>query len=279
MILPSILRKFGPQLEPPPQGFHREYGGNVVSLDFWSPPYALRDGYPPHDDTYEWVDLLEALDDAHEEFVAIELGAGFGRWATAAGVLARRFRPKLKTHLVAVEAEPRHFEWTRQTFIHNDLDPAAHTLIEAAAAGTDGVARFVVGNAREWYGQALAHVFEDSKHGWHYDDRPEAETVEVKAVSLNSLCEPFERVDLIHMDVQNSEADVIASSRETIARKVRRMHVATHSPEVEREIQAMLSEDGWLCAASFPTKQTCPTQYGPITFDDGVQSWINPRLF
>ena len=46
---------------------------------------APREPYPRFDEEYfEWVDILEAVDQAAETFVMIELGAGYGRWCARA---------------------------------------------------------------------------------------------------------------------------------------------------------------------------------------------------
>ena len=85
--------------------------------------------YPSIDEEYfEWIDILESVSSAKTQYVMFELGAGYGRWAVRAA-RALRQHGAMPCHLVAVEAEPQHFEWLREHFGNNGLDPQAHTLI------------------------------------------------------------------------------------------------------------------------------------------------------
>ena len=76
--------------------------------------------YPPFDDEYfEWIDLLEAVAGATNRFTMLELGAGFGRWTARAAAAAQQ--RNLEYTLVAVEAEPTHFDWMLQNLQDNGL--------------------------------------------------------------------------------------------------------------------------------------------------------------
>ncbi len=70
----------------------------------------------------------------------VDLGAGFGRWLVKGATAVRQCHGDLPIRLIGVEAEPTHFEWLKQHFNDNGLDPAQHELIEAAVdgAGTHG---------------------------------------------------------------------------------------------------------------------------------------------
>lgn len=69
--------------------------------------------YPPFDEEYfEWIDLLEAVAAAKDRFTMLELGAGFGRWTARAAAAAKQ--RDLSYSLIAVEAEPTHFDWMRE---------------------------------------------------------------------------------------------------------------------------------------------------------------------
>lgn len=66
--------------------------------------------YPPFDEEYfEWIDVLESVYNAQDRFTMIELGAGWGRWMTAAFGALRQLKPEMPYTLVGVEAEPTHF--------------------------------------------------------------------------------------------------------------------------------------------------------------------------
>ena len=89
--------------------------------------------YPPVDEEYfEWLDLLESVVAAKGSYTMIELGAGYGRWALRAAFAARQYNPKLRCHVIAVEAEPTVYGWLKEHFAHNGLKPRWHTLLHAA---------------------------------------------------------------------------------------------------------------------------------------------------
>jgi hypothetical protein len=121
--------------------------------------------YPQVDEDYfEWIDLLESVIAARGSYTMIELGAGMGRWSVRAALAARQFKPRMPFRLIAVEADPVHFDWLRWHFLDNGLDPKEHRLINAAVSDTPGVVQPCIrgpigGNCdlrpNEWYGQFL----------------------------------------------------------------------------------------------------------------------------
>ena len=216
---------------------------------------------PPIDPEYfEWIDLLESVVGATERFTMLELGAGYGRWIVN-GAAAVRAYSRVPTALVAVEAEPTHFRWLEQHCRDNDV---VAQLIEAAVAPYAGEVDFAVGNPAGWYGQAIA------------DDTWSPERTErVRAVTLSSLLAAYDRVDLIHMDVQGVEADVLDEARDELAR-VGRVHVGTHGRTQEERIRTLFSGLGWRAQHDYPSAKRSRTPFGRLEFQDGVQTWINP---
>ena len=95
----------------------------------------MRCPYPAFNEGYiEWIDLLESVVAARKSYTMIELGAGMGRWAVRAASAVRHYNPNLPFRLIAVEAEPTHFEWMRLHFADNDVDPNQHSLLYAAVS-------------------------------------------------------------------------------------------------------------------------------------------------
>src|SRR4051794_17567633 len=120
-------------------------------------PTSVQTAYPPLDEEYmEWIDLLEAVVEANERFTMVELGAGWGRWLANGAAAARQLGTEVR--LVAVEAEPTHFEWLRLHLETNGVDAETATLHRAAVAAEDGTVGFRVGDARSCYGQAIADL-------------------------------------------------------------------------------------------------------------------------
>ena len=246
---------------------------------------------PPFDEEYfEWVDLLESVTAAQGDFRMMELGAGYGRWLVRAAFACRLFG-NLPCKLIGVEAEPTHFEWISQHFTDNDLDPADHVLLKGAVSTKDGAAQFLVGNAERWYGQRIAHV-EDLWQGvkqplkliMSRSRKDESAPPlryrfeRVRTFGLTTLLTSFQRVDLVDLDVQGSELEVLAAAAASVNTRVKRVHIGTHSRKVEVGLRTLFKGLGWLCVFDFPGQGKRETPWGRIDFQDGVQSWTNPRF-
>jgi FkbM family methyltransferase len=220
----------------------------------------------------EWQALLDAIEDARGRLTMIELGAGFGRFTVAAVAALRRYRPDLKHRFIAVEAEPTHYRWMKKHTRTNDLSRWSRAgsckLIEAAVSREAGRDNFFVGKPREWYGQALV--------------RPENETApeqvtQVRTVTLSSLLESLDRVDLIDLDIQGAELEVLTEASPALGR-VRRIHVETHSAEIDEKLPRVLehARGNWHQELAVPLGATLTTARGVADFSGGgVQLWRN----
>ena len=241
---------------------------------------------PGFDEEYfEWIDVLESVKAAADQFTMIELGAGYGRWVARAAAALRQITP-LPFKLVAVEPEPTHFRWLREHLRSNGVNPAAHELIEAAVTAEGRRVPFYVGNPSGWYGQAVA---EAPSRGFFrrmgrfvrsLGSRTSAEVsiAWVPSVALREILERHPRVDLIDLDLQGAEAEVLASAIDAIDRQVRRVHVGTHSKQIEKSLRDLFSVRGWILLNDYACLSLNQTPFGEIRFEDGVQTWLNPRL-
>lgn len=220
---------------------------------------------------FEWIDLLEAVETAEGRFTMIELGAGYGRWMTRGHVAAKQ--RGLGATLIGVEAEPTHFEMLQAHLSRNGVPGADVRLVQAAVAGEAGEVSFLTGHASTWFGQAITRRVEPA-----LPDYPEARIVRMRTVTLASLLEDLEFVDLIDLDIQGAELDVLAATTRALDEKVRRIHIATHKPHLEQGLRELFQTLGWACVWDFPGEASHDTPYGAVAFFDGVQTWINPRM-
>ena len=138
-----------------PSGFEADFLGSRYRTAYFrlSTPQAdaryAALSYPPFDEEYfEWIDLLEAVKSARSRFTMLELGAGFGRWTARAAAAARQ--RNLQYSLIAVEAEPTHFEWLKQNLQDNEVRLADCLLIHAAVIDEDGKIRLLRWRS-SWY--------------------------------------------------------------------------------------------------------------------------------
>ena len=282
---------------PCSSGFDCDFLGVKTRRSFVSamaghvPDVAPSVTYPSFDEEYfEWIDILEAVEQADETFVMIELGAGYGRWSARAGAAVRR-KPNCRFHCVAVEAEPAHFRWIHDHFRDNDIDPDDHELIWAAVGAQPGFVPFWVGAADGWYGQSIAvnqvPPLPDAATRRRLRARSalgrppvissdERSVIWTPCVTLADILAPYPRVDLIDLDVQGAEFDVLASTIDLVDQRVRRLHIGTHSPQIEQQLRQLLSAHAWQNIHDYPGQSTAQTPYGAIQFDDGVQTWVNP---
>ena len=80
------------------------------------------------------------------------------------------------------------------------------------------------------------------------------------------------------MDIEGQELPTIRSTIDELDRKLKRLHIGTHGKEIEDELRQLLSSHGWDCLADYSVFSTSETPWGTINFENGVQSWVNPRL-
>lgn len=257
--------------------FDAGYYGNLIRRSFYSwedyPSDTFHEKSLPmvNEEYFEWIDLLESIDLARDHFTMIELGAGYGRWLVAAAVIIRN-QKNIPFHLTGVEAEYNHYNMMKQHFIDNELDPSKHNLIQAAITKDDTVVNFFQGDSSEWWGQAIATSNAKMKQF------PNSKVEEIQGLSINTILKNIEFVDLMDIDIQGEESNAIETSLETLQNKVKRIHIGTHSHSNEETLYNYFSEMGWKCYNNLPCNSTQKTQYGSITFQDGVQTWINPNI-
>jgi FkbM family methyltransferase len=202
-------------------------------------------------------------------------------------------RNDCRCQFVAVEAEPVHFRWIRDHFRDNDIDPNAHELIWAAVGGQPGFVPFWVGAPEGWYGQAIAvgqpPPLPDVGSRRRLKARSALGRPPVPAngdrfvtwipcVTLADVLGPYPRVDLIDLDVQGAEYEVLASAIDLVNKRVRRLHIGTHSAEIEQQLRDLLSTNDWQKINDYPAQSTTETPYGMIQFGDGVQTWVNSAI-
>ena len=200
----------------------------------------------------------------------------------------------LPFHLVAVEGEPKHYRWLQQHMSDNHIAPDARTLIQGVVSDHRNDVLFYVGmpsgerdDPASWYGQAIIQpheAVEESPSG-HYEGeevfplKSGWKSVKARSYLLTDILPETDRIDLIDLDVQGEELKVISAAIETLDRRVARLHIGTHSHEIEAGLRELLSRHGWECKTDYPCAQTNETPWGPVQFVDGVQSWVNTARF
>ena len=139
--------------------------------------------------------------------------------------------------------------------------------MEAAISNKNGRCRFIVGNAFSSYGQRIASFTERDSH-----------IKVVNSVSLQTLLQDLNIVDFIDLDVQGTELKILSSVPKNMWDKVKLVHIGTHSTQIEKGLRKLFTKLGWNSKFDFAMGKEAQTEYGIISFQDGVQSWTNPRF-
>jgi FkbM family methyltransferase len=220
-------------------------------------------------DVFEWESVVEAVMQASRKVTVIELGAGWARWVVNAAAVTRAWGHGLRYRLLAVEAEPSHHRYGREHCRRNNVRRRGREgsceLLRAAVTVSPGKVEFAIGNPSGWYGQAIAD------ETWS----PE-QTETVKAITLSSLLARFDRVDLIHADIQGAELAVFTEAAPLA--NVRRVHIGTHNAEVEGGLRSLFNELGWEGSHDLAAGSTTTVGGRALEVQDGIQVWLNTAL-
>jgi FkbM family methyltransferase len=226
-----------------------------------------------HADIAEWAAALRAVDLAGETFTIIELGCGWGCWLNNMGAAARRTSRKIR--LIGIEGDLGHIQFAREACRANEFDESEVWLHHGIAAARDGKALFPIQQmaGKNW---GLEPIFDASlfdiakaKLSGKYEVLP--------MISLDRVSQGCSRIDLLHIDIQGSEADLIRDSLEFLNSRVAYMVVGTHSREIEGTIFSTLRAAGWGLEIERPAILSL-AGLRPQVVVDGVQGWRNPRL-
>jgi FkbM family methyltransferase len=273
---------------------HREF---VAGLHTFDAGTMLETCYPAINEEYiEWIDVLESVVASRGSYTMIDLGAGFGRWSVRAAGALKQYTDQLPYRLISVEAEPVVFKWMGRHFQDNEIYAAKHSLIHAAISDAPGHVLFYIGapigspwdrKPDNWYGQFLAKDYdisgeyeEDGEYSGYPARRHKSgwRSISVPSVTLPSLLKDLKLVDLIDMDIEGQELPAVQANIEELDAKVKRLHIGTHTKEIEDGLRQLLSAHGWRCLFDYSLFSKGETPWGTIDFENGAQSWVNPRL-
>lgn len=249
----------------------------------------------PNEEYFEWLELLKSVESAKNNFVFVELGAGFGKWS------ARAYKACLLNNisnikLIVVEGEPQHAQWLKEHLVYNNVPSDSIIFEEALISSYDGTGEIMVHDEhglnafqtpKNWYGQY--HISPANKEDILARDtylgkellvdRWGIGKVVCNTITIETLLKTIPVVDLLNMDIQGSEYISIHKSLEIINTKVKKLYVSTHSTEIDNLLYNMMASQNWKCTHAYPLQYHGETEFGYIEFGDGVQVWENPKYF
>jgi len=243
------------------------------------------DGF--HAEAIEYVAMADALRRGRdrESFCAVEIGAGWGPWVVACGVLTRRLGTK-SIHLVGVEASAERFELMRRHFKVNNLPIPSQGRDDVVSDGT--TVQFFRGaiwttDGSIWFPESdvadMGPAVSEQDAGTDYRGS-EVNHDEVPCRRLETLLADSKRVDFMHIDIQGAEFDVIKASMNWINAHVATLMIATHSRVIEGSLIGLLLAAGWQLHREKPCQVNWAKDcdLAGRTWADGSQYWINPSL-
>ena len=302
-----VISRFRPFSGHIPANYDRDFLGTLIEFEFIA---GLHPGatfaqiardvestpFPIHEETFEWIDVLESVVNARRTYTMIDLGAGYGRWSVRAAYAVRQYNPKLGCKLIAVEPEPTVYGWMQKHFKTNGVSRWRNQLIHAAVTEQPGKVHFYISGPRggefdkpanAWYGQFLTKQYDLNNetdpdgfyHGYQIHRHQSGwRSILIPGSSLRTILKPLTLVDLIDLDVEGQELITLTAAVDELDEKVKRVHIGTHSVEIEAGLREQFAQHGWRCLADYSISSTSETPWGAITFENGVQSWVNPRL-
>lgn len=237
-----------------------QHSGKVGRLDK-DPVLALHD-------VQELEYFLRSIEAARGLLTVVELGAGWGPWIVLGAVLGRR--RGLSVRLVAAEGAHEHVEFMREHMCNNGIEPGDHRLIHAIVGAQDGVAHFPrLAAAREEWGAEAQFSGGSASTEIDADALP--------CLSIATILEGLDNVDVLHCDIQGAEADAIRAGIDVLTARVRRVIVGTHRRGIEEQLHHIFFDHGWHLEAD----QSCRMiDVGDrlLLIQDGLQVWRNERL-
>jgi hypothetical protein len=292
-----------------PKEFFEPWGANPVfvdgcHLDVPIPSLGLESS--GEDFWFEAVDWVLAARSARGRFVMMTLGALYGYQAVGCWRMLQLLNP-MPSKLVAVEPIPGNVLRMKALMRANGIDPDQQWIVQAVVSDSNEPAFFPLGavgagsqncvstdnqGVREYYlkqfimedraAEALEKLLLHNSTGLEKEivsgENICAEIKLVSCVTLGDLLGPFERVDYIEADMQESEIRAFPPFLDLLRRKVKRIHIATHGRGVHADLLGLFASTGWRIAFDYAPESTHPSPWGEFTTNDGVLSVVNPDL-
>lgn len=314
----GVFHSVAPWSGPVPGGFTVDFLGTFTRYEFLpltvfaaaeKSDRSATTRFPAIEDGELWfepVDWFEAAREARGSFVMATLGANYGAQAVGAARALMAINP-MPFKLVAIEPVPENRQWTAEHMRDNGIDPADQWIIEAAISDSNAPVLFPVGSPGSGAQNAFATNERDARRSYVEQitrsgqieealrnlllhnttglstnlvsgyDLP-AEIKLVSAITLRDLLGPFDVVDFLESDIQQSEIIVFPPFMALLKRKVRRIHIGTHGADVHRELRDRFRDDGWEIIFDFAPNSRFQTTLGSFATNDGVLTVRNPDL-
>ena len=259
----------------PPKGWTQLWSGKLRLTECWNDTLTN-----VSEQEFERDCFLSVLNDIEREEVSlIEVGAGYGEWCLAlAGTIENKLIDCVPTKYkcLAIEAEPKHYEWCRKHFAAQHING---NVIFGAVSNKNGECRFnSETNPAKHYGQSMSFAINEGSLRERVSQTlvgvrnlVKGKAVKVPMFTLDSLIR--EHANIVHMDVQGAELKVLEGARESIERGlIDYWLIGTHKREYNDVIKRML-EHKYECVVSLLPFSTNAFDGRVVKCNDGIQLW------
>lgn len=202
--------------------------------------------------------FLNVISDIKKDCITmLELGAGRGDFCLSlAGVIDHSIIPvPAKSYrCLALEAEPTHFEWTKEHFERQGINGL---VVHGAVQKYDGHCLFEI-DEEHTYGKAV------SKNG----------NIKIPCYTIDTIMKKygFSHLDILHMDVQGAECDALRGATNALnQREIDYMIIGTHGQDMNKNLKGLL-ETYYNIIIDIPPNSLCfETSIGKVSFPvDGI---------
>ncbi len=217
----------------------------------------------------DWIAVLSAVSKAKGTFRMAELGAGWAPWLVRGTLAARQKTDITALELLAVEADPTHYDWTLEHFNDNGLDVNQHHLLFGAVTDKSGMLSFpVIAEPDVDYGASLKSA------------ATSGQTIDIRGYTIAEVLSHFSGpLDFLHVDIQGAEYDALPPAMTLLSQSVRSIMVGTHNKDDLHDAMAELFRDnGWEERINLGRNRTSATPWGEIETNDGFLWFENARL-
>ena len=255
---------------------------------------------------FEAANWVMAAREAKDRFTMVTLGACYGAQAVGAYKAVQILNP-VPCKLVAVEPMADNVALVKKHFADNGIDPNDHWILNVTLSDSNKTVLFPDGAPASGAQNCVSTNLEDSRRNYvnavlQHNMAPtvvenlimsnstgimidlvpgmdlKAELKFLSAITLADVLGPFDFVDYVESDIQQSEIIVFPPAIQALNRKVRRVHIGTHGGEVHSALRDMFVEHGWELVFDYAPNQTFETEFGTFETNDGVLTVVNPRF-
>lgn len=248
----------------------QQHRANTVSYDLPIPSDGI------YGDVFEYIATLQAVESCQRnQFVAVELGAGWGPWSSLAAMMAKK-QGKKNISVIAVEADTERSSFIRPHFTLNRLEDVNLTVVNGAAWSEAKTLNFPRIDPRVDYGATVRESHQAQDHFGRT-----VPMVKVRGHTIPEICKGYEFIDFMHWDIQGAEWPVAAAAIEYLNKHVKHMFIGTHSRTIEGHLLQLFFDHSWsikkLHPCVFNYDATLPTLEA-MTIADGSMVVVNHRI-